>query len=158
MWLATQGWEATGVDFSQVGLDKAAQLASSNDVDVRWICADVTTWHPPERFDLVVVFYVQLAETERRAAFGTAAAALAPGGTLLILGHDLVNLTDGTGGPQNPAMLYTPDDVRGDLAAAAVTDLVVDRAERVERPVETDAGARVAIDCLVRAHRHPQED
>jgi len=153
VWLATQGWNATGVDYSQVGLDKAAQLAESNHVTATWICADVTTWEPESVYDLVVVFYLQLAETERRIAFGTAARALAPGATLLIVGHDLANLTEGTGGPQSPAVLYTPDSVRLDLHASGVTDLVIERAERVRRPVDTDAGTVTAIDCLVRAHR-----
>jgi SAM-dependent methyltransferase len=153
VWLATQGWDATGVDYSQVGLDKAAQLAESNHVTGTWICADVTKWEPDGLYDLVVVFYLQLPETERRIAFGTAARALAPGGTLLIVGHDLANLTEGTGGPQSPAVLYTPDDVRHDLHASGATDLVIERAERVRRPVDSEAGTLTAIDCLVRAHR-----
>jgi SAM-dependent methyltransferase len=153
VWLATQGWSATGVDYSHVGLDKAAQLAESNHVTATWVCADVTEWEPETLYDLVVVFYLQLPETERRIAFGTAARALAPGGTLLIVGHDLVNLTDGVGGPQDPAVLYTPDKVSADLDASGVTDLVIERAERVQRPVDTDTGTVTAIDCLVRAHR-----
>ena len=153
VWLATQGWNATGVDYSQVGLDKAAQLAESNHVAGTWVCADVTQWEPEGLYDLVVVFYLQLPETERRIAFGTAARALATGGTLLIVGHDLANLTEGTGGPQSPAVLYTPDDVRLDLHAAGVTDLVIERAERVQRPVDTETGTVTAVDCLVRAHR-----
>ncbi len=153
VWLATQGWNATGVDYSQVGLDKAAQLAESNHVTATWVCADVTEWEPESLYDLVVVFYLQLPETERRIAFGTAARALAPGGTLLIVGHDLVNLTEGTGGPQDPAVLYTPDDVCGALHTSGVTDLVIERAEQVRRPVDTEAGTVAAIDCLVRAHR-----
>ena len=44
VWLATQGWEATGVDFSATGLEKAARLAETNNVTVEWICADVTSW------------------------------------------------------------------------------------------------------------------
>lgn len=117
--------------------------------------ADGTQWEsePDDLYDLVVVFSLHLPETDRRFAFGTATRALAPGGTLLIVGHDLINLTEGTGGPQNPAVLYTPDDVCADLHASRVTDLVIDRRERVERPVDTDAGQVTAIDCLVRAHR-----
>jgi SAM-dependent methyltransferase len=153
VWLATKRWDVTGVDYSQVGLDKAAQLAESNHVTATWICADVTKWEPEGLYDLVVVFYLQLPETERRIAFGAAGCALAPGGTLLIVGHDLANLTEGTGGPQSPAVLYTPDDVCGALHASGVTDLVIERAERVQRPVETEAGTVTAIDCLVRAHR-----
>ncbi len=156
VWLATQGWDATGVDYSQVGLDKAAQLAASNHVAANWVCADVTRFEPGDRYDLVIVFYLQLPDAERRSAFVTAARALAADGTLLIVGHDLTNLTDGVGGPQNAAVLYTPDDVSADLHASGVTDLTVDRAERVERPVDTDAGTVMAIDCLVRGHRSAQ--
>ncbi|MGZ8766518.1 MAG: class I SAM-dependent methyltransferase [Acidimicrobiia bacterium] len=156
VWLATQGWDATGVDFSAIGLEKAARLAETNDVTVEWVCADVTSWQPVEPFDLVVVFYLQLPEAARRAALAAAARALAPGGTLLLVAHDLTNLTDGVGGPQDPAVLYTPDDVRSDLDGSGVTDLVVERAERIERPVTTDTATVMAIDCLVRAHRAPR--
>lgn len=153
VWLATQGWAATGVDFSEVGLTKAAALAEENHVTVEWIPADVTTWEATEQFDLVVVFYLQVPAPQRQAAFARAARDVAPGGTLLIVGHDLLNLTEGIGGPQNAAVLYTPEDVRHDLTAAGVDDLVIDRAERVDRPVDTDAGSSVAIDCLIHAHR-----
>jgi len=153
VWLATQGWAVTGVDFSEVGLNKGAGLAAMNHVTVEWIPADVTTWEATGQFDLVVVFYLQVPEAQRRAAFARAARDLAPGGTLLIVGHDLLNLTEGVGGPQSPDVLHTPEDVRRDLASAGVVDLVVDRAERMHRPVDTDSGGAVAIDCLVRAHR-----
>ena len=153
VWLATRGWDATGVDFAAIGLEKAARLAETNGVTVDWICADVTSWHAVESFDLVVVFYLQLPEPQRSVALGAAARALAPGGTLLVVAHDLTNLTDGIGGPRDPAVLYTPDDARRDLDGSGVADLVVERAERIERPVATDAGTVLAIDCLLRAHR-----
>ena len=71
----------------------------------------------------------------------------------VFVGHDLLNLTDGVGGPQDPAVLYTPDDVRDDLAQSGLDDLVVERAERVERTVSIDGAPTTAIDCLVRAGR-----
>ncbi len=153
VWLATRGWDATGVDFSATGLEKAARLAETNHVTIEWVCADVTTWQPSELFDLVILFYLQLPEPQRRATLGSAARALAPGGTLLVVAHDLTNLTDGIGGPQDPAVLSTPDDVRGDLDVSGIADLIVEQAERIERPVKTDTGTVMAIDCLVRAHR-----
>lgn len=153
VWLATEGWTVTGVDFSEVGLQKAARLADSRHVTGEWIRADVTQWRSHTPFDLAIVFYLHLPAADRRAAFAAAARSLAPGGTLLIVGHDLANLTEGTGGPQNPAVLYTPDDVRADLETSGVSDLVIDRAERVERPVDTETGTIAAIDCLVRAYQ-----
>jgi hypothetical protein len=122
-------------------------------VDVEWVVADATSWERPGRYDLVAVCYLQLPADQRRTALSHATRDLAPGGTLVVVGHDLSNLTEGVGGPQDPAVLFTPDDVVGDLRAARVDGLVVERAERVERPVETAAGTATAIDCLVRARR-----
>lgn len=151
VWLAEQGWTATGVDFSDVGLDKGRRLAAERGVEVDWICADATTWDPGDaRFDLVAVFYLQLPAEQRRRAMANAGQALAPGGTLVVVAHDRANLTDGTGGPPDPAVLYTPAEVVADLEAAGV-DVTVERAETVERAV---AGAdRPALDCLVHARR-----
>lgn len=151
VWLADQGWTATGVDFSDVGLDKGRRLAADRGVDVTWVCADATTWIPPDDgYDLVAVCYLQLPADQRRRAIGVAGRALAPGGTLLVVAHDSTNLTGGTGGPSNPDVLYRPDDVLADLEAAGI-DVTVERAETVERIV---AGAeRPALDCLVRARR-----
>jgi hypothetical protein len=77
-----------------------------------------------------------------------AAGALAPGGTLLVIGHDSTNLADGTGGPQDPSVLFTAADVAADLDGTGVS---VDVAEAVLRPVE--GAPRPAIDALLRAHR-----
>jgi ubiquinone/menaquinone biosynthesis C-methylase UbiE len=150
VWLAEQGWTVTGVDFSDVGLDKGRRLAAERGVEVDWACADATAWtSPPGGFDLVAVCYLQLPAEQRRAAMGVAGRALARGGTLLVIAHDSTNLTHGTGGPPNPDMLYRPDDVLADLEAAGL-DITVERAETVERTV---AGAdRPALDCLVRVH------
>jgi len=60
------------------------------------------------------------------------------------------NLSSGHGGPHDPDVLFSPDDVVAELANAGV---VIDRADRVHRSVETAGGERTAIDALVRAHR-----
>jgi SAM-dependent methyltransferase len=148
VWLATQGWEVTGVDFSRIGLDKAHHLAQQHQVSVEWIRADVTTYQPPpSRFDLVAILYLQLPAEPLAAVLGNAVRALAPGGTLLLVGHDTTNHARGYGGPQDPAVLYSPDDIVTNLDG-----LVIERAERVRRPVQTDHGTIEAIDALIRAH------
>lgn len=151
IWLAERGWTVTGVDFSAVGLAKAARLAAGRGVQVDWIEADLTRWDPPPRaFDLVVVFYLQLAGDARQAALTRAAGALAPGGTLLFVAHDVDNLRRGVGGPQDPAVLYGSEEVAGLLSAEGLS---VVKAEQVSRPVATDDGERSALDALVRATR-----
>lgn len=157
VWLATRGWEVTGVDFSEVGLSKARSLAADNGVSGTWITADVTTWSPPASgFDLVIVFYLQLPAGELAGALRTAVAAMAAGGTLLLVAHDLLNLSEGVGGPQDAGVLTTAESVVDALAAAELelgAELVIERAGRIDRVVATADGDRTAIDTIVRARR-----
>ena len=153
IWLASRGWSVTAVDFSQVALDKGARLAG--DLDLEWVCADATTWQPPQPVDLVVIAYLQVPAEDRRRAVRSAASMLRPGGTLLLVAHDSTNLTEGTGGPQDPAVLMTAEDVLADLEGI---DVDVVRAERVAREVTSadEHGGeerRTAWDCLVRVVR-----
>ncbi len=105
--------------------------------------------------DLVVVAYLQVPAEDRRRAVRGAYAMLRPGGTLLLVAHDSTNLAEGTGGPQDPSVLMTAEDVLDDLAGLEV-DVV--RAERVAREVtraDEHGGEerRTAWDCLVRVVR-----
>jgi SAM-dependent methyltransferase len=149
VWLAEQGWTVTGADFSDVALSNARALAAERGVEVEWVQADVREWVPPAgAYDLVVVLYLHVPAEERRLVLERAAEAVAAGGTLLVVGHDIDNLTRGYGGPKDPRVLFGPDDV-----AAELPGLAVEKAERVRRPVATDEGEVEAIDALVRAVR-----
>jgi len=146
-WLATRGWTVTGVDFSDVAIARARELAAREHLAIEFVCADLLDYEPePDGFDLVLVLYLQIPAVERRVVLERAAAALRGGGTFLLVGHDLTNATDGVGGPSDPDLLYTPDDIVAELGA-----LEVEKAERVLRDV-ADAD-RPAIDALVRARR-----
>ena len=152
VWLAEAGWDVTASDFSEVGLAKGARLADARGVFVKWVLADVRS-HDAGRgaFDLVIVLYLHLQAADRRSALHRAAAAVAPGGLLVRVGHDSSNLTEGHGGPQDPAILFTAEEV-----AAELPGLQIERTERVRRPVDTPDGEVEAIDALVRARR-PRE-
>jgi trans-aconitate methyltransferase len=149
VWLAERGWDCTMVDWSEIGVQQGRDLAASRGVTVHFEQADLLTWRPPAQKDLVLVVYLQLPSDERRAVWRTAASAVAPGGTLAVIGHDSSNLTEGFGGPRHPAVLYTADEVAATVGAA----LSVTRAERVERPVEMEDGMHVALDNVVVAVR-----
>ena len=149
VWLARRGWRVTAVDFSPAALAMARALAAEMAVRVDWIEADVVAWTPsPGAYDLVCVLYLQLPPLERRIVLARAAAAVRPGGTLLVLGHDRLNLTEGWAGPTQAEVLFTPDDV-----VAEIGDLEVVKAERVRRAMADAPPGRAAIDALVRARR-----
>lgn len=150
IWLAEQGWESTAVDYSDVAIDKASQLAERRGVTITADVADLTTFVPtPGGFDLVLIAYLQLPHDQMDPILSRAAAAVAPGGTFLLVCHDRDNLERGYGGPQQPDVLTTPDQV----VAALGDGFEVERAEVAERRVRTDDGERVALDTLVLA-RH----
>jgi SAM-dependent methyltransferase len=149
VWLAGRGWRVTAVDFSGVALAKARKLAGDRGVTVEWVLADLHDYEPPRgRYDLVVIAYLHLQPAGRAAVLHRAARSLAPHGTAFVVGHDLDNLAHGTGGPQDPAVLYTSQAI-----AAELPGLMVKRAGRVHRPVDTGDGVRQAIDTLVLAAR-----
>lgn len=88
IWLAARGWDVTAVDISAEALAQAAARAAEGGTPdgVRWLEADLSSWQPDGRFDLVTTHYAhpavaQLAFYERVATW------VAPGGTLLIVGH-----------------------------------------------------------------------
>ena len=149
VWLAERGWRVTGVDFSDVALGKAERLAASRSVEVEWVLADVLEYAPKrEAFDLVTALYLQLPHEELASVLRSAVDALAPEGTLIVLGHDTTNLTEGLGGPRDASVLFTPEDVVPQLEG-----LAVERAEKVLRTVALEDGEATAIDALVRARR-----
>lgn len=143
LWLAGLGWRVTAVDFAEVGL---ARGRAQPDADrVTWVAADVTTWTAPAgSVDLVLVAYLHLPEQETVGVLSRAVGWLRPGGRLVVLGHDIENLTGGVGGPQEADILHSVDRL-----APVARLLDVDRLEQVRR--ETPAGT--ALDTLLVGRR-----
>lgn len=158
VWLAQRGWTVTGIDFSAVGIETGRRGAESEGVDVDWVVADLRTHDLGEAaWDLVVHVYLHWETSIRVPFFERCAAALAPGGHLVVVGHDRDNIEHGHGGPQDPDVLTTPDEMAEQLAGCGLEIL---KAERVRRPVTLEGGhgsadpdAADAIDHVLVARR-----
>lgn len=158
VWLASEGWSVTAIDFSSVAAERGKTLAAATaertgrELDITWRVEDVSLAEVTQSaYDAVLVCYLQLPAYERRAAMRNAVHALAPGGTLLVVAHDTTNLTEGYGGPQDPEVLYSAADVEEDLQDYLSSgSLVIERSGRVAREIETDDGTVIAWDLLVR--------
>ena len=145
IWLAGVGWRVVGVDYSPVAIAKARERAGREGLEVDFLERDLVEYEPETAaYDLVVLLYLHLPADERRLVLARAAGALAPGGTLVLVGHDLLNATEGVGGPSDVGLLSTPEEIASELP-----DLEIEKAERVLRDVAR--ADRPAIDCLVRA-------
>jgi SAM-dependent methyltransferase len=157
IWLARRGWRVTAVDFARAGLDKGRVLGDGLEID--WVCADATTWAGDPTgpgYDVCLVAYLQLVADDRRAAVRNGYASVRPGGTFLWVSHDLSNHSEGVGGPTDPAVLMTAEDVVGDLEGRTFD---VQRAGRLARVVpdgHREDSPATAWDCVVRLVRRDQ--
>ena len=120
VWLAEQGLEVTSVDISPRGIAKARALAAERGVAPTIVEADVAEYDMGEAaWDVVAAIFIQFAPPEMRAdLFRRMKRALKPGGLLILQGYRPEQVDLGTGGPPDPAHMYTADLLRqafGDL-------------------------------------------
>ncbi|PAZ10021.1 SAM-dependent methyltransferase [Streptomyces sp. SA15] len=90
VWLASQGWRVTGVDISRTALERAAGHAAEAGVGDRisWERHELGVTFPEGSFDLVSAQFLQSpVPWDQDGALRRAAAAVAQGGTLLIVMH-----------------------------------------------------------------------
>jgi SAM-dependent methyltransferase len=149
LWLAAQGWRVTALDFSTAALTHARSVADAAGADlagrVDWVEADLGSWTPqPRHYDLVACLYVHVAgsveEMVRRMGSG-----VAPGGTLLLVGH---RPFDPDTGAATPAAGQVQVSVETGIAALDHQLWKVDVAE--DRP---RAAAGTGVDAVIRARR-----
>lgn len=148
IWLARLGWNVTAVDFAENGLARGRQLSAQDNLEIRWICEDVTRLQPQAKaFDLVIMIFLQVPEPDRQLIIQNSIQSLVTGGHFVYIGHDVTNIEKGIGGPQDPAVLCTPEDVTADLPGFQIS-----RAEVVTREYEPGHGGpelNTALDALI---------
>ncbi|HQT42957.1 MAG TPA: class I SAM-dependent methyltransferase [Halothiobacillus sp.] len=118
VWLASQGFDVTTVDFSEVGCEKSRALALQKNVSLTTHCADLLTWDwPVATFDAVVSVFLHFMPADRRMIHAKMQAALVPGGWLIIELFHPNQLAYTSGGPKNREMLNTSAELAGDFDA-----------------------------------------
>jgi SAM-dependent methyltransferase len=151
-WLASRGWKVTAVDFSTVALNRAAGHLGDLAEGVEWVHADLTKWTPPAaRFDLVTAHFMHLPTADREPLFARLAAAVAPGGTLLIVGHHPNDLHIAAHRPPVPDMFFTAEEIAKSLDSGHWEIVVAEERLRPANPHEGD-GIDVS-DAILRARR-----
>jgi thioredoxin reductase/SAM-dependent methyltransferase len=154
LWLAERGWQVTGADISTTALDRAAAHVEGTEAAARieWIHADLREKPPAEgAYDLVSAQFMHLPGDERRALYARLAAAVAPGGILLIVGHHPADLETAAHRMHCPGAMFTADDVAAELDPASWEVLV---AEARPRAAANHDGREIAIqDAVLVARR-----
>lgn len=164
IWLATHGWQVTAADIATEALARAAERAGASGVagQVEWVQADLSTWDPDTRYDLVTTHYAHSAMPQLE-FYDRIATWVAPGGTLLIVGHlhhDAAG-SDGHGHGHEQSGDGAPASASATAAAItarldpAVWEVVT--AQESHRTLSHGGGGREATlhDVVVRATRHP---
>ncbi len=157
IWLARHDWTVTAVDVSAVALERAAGYAAAAGDEVAqritWRREDLLSWDPgTKRFDLVSAQFMYLPEAELEALHRRLAAAVRPGGTLLVVGHHPDDLHANVGRKGEPDMFWSAEE----LAATALDpdDWEVLIAEAIARPATDLDGRPVTVkDTVLRAAR-----
>jgi SAM-dependent methyltransferase len=161
IWLARRGWQVTAADFSAVALERAAIRSGQAGDDeaesaaiaarIRWEKHDFTRWAPPSAaFDLVSAQFMHLPTAARVPLFASLAEAVAPGGVLLIVGHDISAAHDTAHYP-NADLFFSADEVAAPLHPDRWrVDVAESRARTVTDP---SAGMAVPRDVVLRARR-----
>lgn len=153
IWLASRGWQVTAVDASSTAVGRAQRLATQQEPGVAqritWLTADLTSWEPAQRYDLVTSQYVH-PDLPFDQFVARLAAAVVPGGTLLVVGHDHADTHSAAHAPQ-PASIGLAT-VIGSLPEGQWEVAV---AESRTREVTHGAKQLTIHDFVVRAHRTP---
>lgn len=143
IWLSQRGWHVTGLDVSQVALDRAAQAANDLHVDVTWVRSSIAEFGSHEPYDLVSVLYPALPP---QTAVDALLRCVAPGGTLLVVSHAHVD-PEGAHGHHQDAFLQ----VSG-IAEHLNADWVVETFEQRPR-IDPPTGTEHVHDEVLQARR-----
>jgi thioredoxin reductase len=148
VWLAERGWKVTAVDVAQTACDRIATRAG--DLPVRTERHDLTESFPEGTHDLVNAQYLHSPQPDfpRTTILRRAAEAVAPGGTLLVVGHG--RLAPWSWDPS--LRMPTADEVLASLALDDTWEVV--RCESVERTATGPDGQEATItDEIVQVRR-----
>lgn len=139
VWLAERGWQVTATDISAAALSRVAAETGRRGLDVECLHRDANELDAFERgaYDLVSMQYGSIHRTPDQRALANLLDAVAPGGTLLVVGHDLTPMRT----PVDVATqtrIFDPDAYLGvdEIAAALVgsPDWTVELHETRPRP------------------------
>jgi SAM-dependent methyltransferase len=158
IWLARQGWTVTAVDVSAVALERAAGYAAAAGGEIArritWQREDLLSWVPPtERFDLVSAQYMHAPADEIEALHRRLAAAVRPGGTLLIVGHHPDDLHANVGRTGAPDRFWSARAIAASLDPGGWEIMVADAPGR--SATDLDGQPVTVRDTVLRAARRP---
>jgi thioredoxin reductase/2-polyprenyl-3-methyl-5-hydroxy-6-metoxy-1,4-benzoquinol methylase len=156
IWLAERGWQVTAIDFATTALERAAAHAAAGRTrladHIEWTHADIREHVPTElAYDLVSSQYVHLPRQARDELFARLAAAVAPGGTLLIVGHHPRDLRTNAHRMHLPDLMFTAEEIAATLDPTIWQILAAETRPRTAR--DHESGEITVHDAVLHARR-----
>ncbi len=156
LWLAEHGWTVTGADISEVALRRSAELAEQTGAEIAaritWQQADMLTWTPePAHFDLVSAQFMHLPTSARESLHRRLAAAVRPGGTLLVVSHHPADLeVESMRRPDMPDMFATAEQM---AVVLDPTEWAIETTAPQRQAKDPDGNVVTISDAVLRAVR-----
>jgi thioredoxin reductase/SAM-dependent methyltransferase len=158
LWLAEQGWSVTASDISQRALDRVGAEAGRRGLRVerQHVDANALDAYEAAAFDLVSAQYASIPRTPDARGVSNLLNAVAPGGTLLVVSHDLEPMrapvdTLAHSRPFDPDAYVRVDDFAAALADSPAWDIEVH--EKRPRPPGAASASHHVDDIVLRARR-----
>lgn len=116
VFLAKNGSDVTCIDYAEEGLRKAQQLAKENGVELTTLCADLINVDlKHEEWDSIVIIFGHFPSDLRKKVHEQIYSALKSGGTLVLEAYHKNQINYKTGGPMNPELLYSKEELTKDF-------------------------------------------
>ncbi|MFV0243955.1 MAG: SAM-dependent methyltransferase [Qingshengfaniella sp.] len=142
--MAQAGMQVSSFDLSPTAVGRAQALAARTGVRLATRVCDWQGWDWSRPFDLVMGIFIQFMPPAAQAAqLSDMGRALRPGGRLVLHGYRPEQVALGTGGPPDPAQMWTPR-----ILASAYPDFRIERLACYERDVQ-EGSAHVGRSALI---------
>ncbi len=116
LYAAKNGWNVFAFDFSEEGQRKALQKAKAHGLTIHYSLEDIQQVQlPAEQFDAIALIYIHLPHQLRKVFHAQCVNALKPGGTLIMEIFSTHQLAYNSGGPKDPQLLYSVDELAEDF-------------------------------------------
>lgn len=124
IYAATQGWDVTAFDSSDVAVKKGLHFAQEAGVTIHYQAIDAMAFEAQENsFDAIAMVFFHLPSAIRNDFHKKAMSMLKKGGTLIMEAYNPAQLQRDSGGPKDLDMLYTPEILQNDFGTMNITSL-----------------------------------
>lgn len=128
VYAALKGWEVFAFDSSSVGREKALKLSSEKKVSITYGLSDYMSFNTNEKFDAIALIFTHLPSHERKIVHKKYVGMLNPGGSIILQTFSKSQLGLDTGGPKDPDLLFSIEELRQDFIKMRSLDVFEEEA------------------------------